>query len=721
MTNREVLLSELVAGWIAEHVHRFEQHKDTYSANPRYYLRSVLPKRPLVKLARLLSAIQLETIFKPDQTTKQVDESFIEKCYERLFNFRFETVEPSINIKLRTKQEQLLTATSCEFNSQLNPPSFKSLYFENHIQQCFLSVIQVQQENYFRNIEGESILSMNISQQVAQDIGKAFNDDGIVIYISNLSKQALKLRTQLETYGSLIKRLNISKSLLRFVSDSELSILCACFNNVDSVLFRDLRPSDLDKVLEVLHHFKNNLLRSVSFYHSFFSEDSMNAIIRKLSLDMVQESIDYSIYFNRDIVVQKSSEQRLMDDDDDDLDLYSDLFTEETTQDKKRHFEYSEEHTIGKRLKTQTSSLEHLAFKSVSLNASSCSLLGTLLSHNNYPSISLSFSFNEMSSTMAASMLDGLSYESTTSSLTSLQLTENNMENDFLVYLSLKHRLLGQLKYLDLSNNNFVGMSGLNVLFETLSRQSLPLEHINLSKNKFGGTDLLNDTYHNENQHNLEPLIHFISTKTNVRVLLLNDCDLLPSMVEQIMLAISHNENITTLDISHNHSIGTENALALMIHNNKTLQSLALSCCSLSEINHTLQKALTNNATLKYIDLSGNRLQDRGGLAIVSIIRQKLERFNSAKVRNEMAIDLSTNRFTEQVCLEMIRLFKEYEGDNYFTLSTLLLENNFFSQSSTLQLRVASLESGVVSKIVLTNEDGKAQLYFHPCDGTTVT
>ena len=191
-------------------------------------------------------------------------------------------------------------------------------------------------------------------------------------------------------------------------------------------------------------------------------------------------------------------------------------------------------------------------------------------------------------------------------------------------------------------------------------------------------------------------------------------------MLQSLLLAITHNKSVITLDISYN-AMKT-NALAVMLFHNTTLRHLSVSCCALEEISQSLLKSLLQNETLTYLDLSGNRLKDVGGVTLVSYLKQKLEQCIQKKTFTFNTLDLSTNRFGEQFCYQLTSLFQNYshQVDN-FHIDTLLLENNFFSQEATQKLKNVALQSGMISRIALTNEDGKAQVYVQPCDGTTLT
>ncbi|KAG2389267.1 hypothetical protein C9374_014667 [Naegleria lovaniensis] len=784
-------------------------HDDENLSHSHYYLSILeqLPLRIILKFCKYLSAFELEELLSRNNTQRgscsfftgksRQFEIIIDECFERLFRKRFEEDERStMAFKLQTKQDQLLLAAS---NAEDKPHrtetmNFIQLYFQNYLHQCVNSVLEKKQiyefvssdsqimdetlepiENNERqcaevkefltsheNFEQQDIASKEKSflyLKIPNQVTEAFfervhcckNGHSLKVQPSN---NLNSLFSHLHRYGKYVRSLSISKSLLKYLREYEqLQLFMQCFERIEELTFRDMREEDAQPICLILQRFTS--LQEVSFYHSFFSEYSLNAILNLIFSELENKRMEQKVSISHcfsDSIVQKfntdahaHNNSTIMQDCEDELDLYGDLFEPTSLEEnfKKRPLSSvimdveqssSTEESSNKKTKTVSNlhmRLTHITFRSVSFFQSSSELLGQLLSthinssldsHLQENMLTLNFSFNELSSPMAKSLLISQNFHFV--NLTTLILTENNVDNDFVIYLSEQKPLLKTLKKLDLSNNHIVGVNGVNALFEALQQEQSCLEFVNLSHNRLGGTSLFNDDYHAIGNCEIESLNVYISSFVDARLktLLLSDCDLTPSMLQSLLLAMTHNKSITTLDISNN-AMKT-NALAIMLSHNTTLRNLSLSCCALEEISESLLKSLLNNESLNYLDLSGNRLKEAGGLSLVTYLKQKLDQcIRDKKILEWNTLDLSTNRFGEQFCRHLTAIFQVNHSQQVDALhiDTLLLENNFFSQEATQKLKKEALQSGMVAKIALTNEDGKAQVYVQPCDGTTLT
>ncbi|KAF0972280.1 hypothetical protein FDP41_009183 [Naegleria fowleri] len=785
------------------------EHHHTY----RHYLNILekLPMRTVLKFCTYLSAFELEKLLNESSTNERGDSCecakspphqfkiIIHECFERLFRKRFEEDERSMMaFKLKTKQDQLLMAASnvekdfTHHHDGTDPNTetdFIQLYFQNYLHQCVNSVLENKQIHEFEGSRVAEVLE-STTEDTEEFLMRDENDDSKharrmsflqfpipnkvsdpfftrrrEFYCKNntfqqASHESPSLYDHLHRYGKYVRALSISKSLLKYLRESEqLQQFMECFEKIEELTFRDMREEDTEFICSILQAFTP--LQKVSFYHSFFSESSLNVILNLIfsengfSIIGQKMSISHLQQCFSDSIVQKVGNDsydvvmNIQDTNDDDLDLYGDLFdatTFETTENSKKrplssiNMDFNKNtsnletdiESTNKKLKTLKNvhlKLTHITFRSVSFFQSSSELLGKLLSTHTSHSLdhqvqeemlTLNFSFNELTSKMVTSLL--APNPSQFMNLTTLILTENNIDNDFLIYLSLQKPLLKTLTKLDLSNNHIVGVKGINALFESLQNEKSYLEFVNLSHNRLGGTSMFNDDYHEIGNCEIESLNSYLSSLANasLKTLLLSDCDLTSSMLQSLLLAITHNKSVITLDISYN-AMKT-NALAVMLFHNTTLRHLSVSCCALEEISQSLLKSLLQNETLTYLDLSGNRLKDVGGVTLVSYLKQKLEQCIQKKTFTFNTLDLSTNRFGEQFCYQLTSLFQNYshQVDN-FHIDTLLLENNFFSQEATQKLKNVALQSGMISRIALTNEDGKAQVYVQPCDGTTLT
>ncbi|EFC37606.1 predicted protein [Naegleria gruberi] len=691
---------------------------------------------------------------------RKLMQRIVDQCFARLIGIQFG--EPLIYSKLQTKQGQLLKE-----GEELGLSSLEDLddegyhitsYFESYLQKCLVNVLSERQIIEFVKMSDEE------NEKVNEDcvVYKEFLDLPIADSVLNLAFSEFDENNEIFHYSKRIfntigqavskfakysKKISVPKTLLKYLDEScSIEEFFSNFTHVHEISFRDMRDSDVQNIIHILKQCNN--VESLSFYHTFFTESNLAMVLDIYSDAIYVPPTDYSVYFSDDIMEKKPIEpaNAMVYDE---FDFYSDILSPsvpiETTLESNKKREnnnlFIEDELDSKKRKTDPPKLKKLSFRSISLYHSSCKSIREILEYNSTDmhGVELNFSFNEMSSVMANEMLSGESIRN----ITRLILTENNVENDFLIHLSSQKDFFKSIKHLDLSNNNFVGTIGVNALFTALNNYSsgISLEHLNISHNKLGGTDLLNDNYRIVHQNEFSKLIEYLNgPNCNLKELLISNCDLTQTMVESLLLAVANNSSLTTLDISNTHSLRLcGSSLSLMITSNSPLKKMSISTCSLNEISDSLFNSLLSNTSLRYLDLSGNRFKEYGGKNILTYLRTKIdqqltEKRNKHQPFHLNTLDLSSNTLTEQFCLQLTQLFASHSTDTTELLDKhylqanglplidiLQLENNFFSPHLTLRLKQAALDSFIVNRIVLTNEDGSSEVFSNVCDGTTLT
>eukprot|EP01116_Phalansterium_solitarium_P002156 TRINITY_DN12026_c0_g1_i1.p1 TRINITY_DN12026_c0_g1~~TRINITY_DN12026_c0_g1_i1.p1 ORF type:complete len:562 (-),score=79.36 TRINITY_DN12026_c0_g1_i1:116-1768(-) len=293
-----------------------------------------------------------------------------------------------------------------------------------------------------------------------------------------------------------------------------------------------------------------------------------------------------------------------------------------------------------------------------------------------YTSTDCLFKLTVWATVLASRSFDSLCALITRASrLTYLLLSDVNLAGGM---ASVLFRILGEsaitflkLEDADLSN------SDLSLLFSCRTLKRLDLTSCELGANEIGsiargivGHRGIKSLNLSENEIEAEGAAVLASSlpACRLRELKLDDCRIRPDGAQQLLTALALSSTIKVVHMDSN-MLTHEclSALAMLISNSSSLETLSVRMCALRDF-APLEQPLCQNSTLLRLHLDENRFGDEGACCLARVLRQGLVRcndltFSGNLVRGPAAIELAEAIASRRRVMSNLDLSSNFIGD----------------------------------------------------------
>jgi hypothetical protein len=586
---------------------------------------------------------------------------------------------------------------------------WKSRYWQHHFVECLNDILE---RYYFDdNYMDRKFTELPIQQTILKRSRVSPHNlqiSPIIDEMDTISKIATK-------YGSRIHQLKLSNGIFASVPHQEMNELIRSLDTLTTLQLHDLKDESVSSVIEML--LGGDSITSLKLLHGFLSEQSINKIFYSLLTNYYGQPLS----LGETSSVSLTKYQNVVYDDDEEIDMYGDL---DLNDNGKRVVEIESDRPVKKPRMNQdiVERMSSLVIRSHTFHYSTCEVISELLLHMNQLR-TIELGFNHLNAKMGQTLVKGL----LSTQIERLVITENDIGDETLRAIgdairASETNAMQRLRYLDLSNND---LSDASYFFECLLEmksvirlQTLRLSNNNLNKEIIGLCKFLRS-----------------DQPCSLTTLVLSQCEISSS---QLYAALSVNHHITQLDIGDNWSPNGSEAIGHMLLRNTTLRHLDVSYNGLLYIDPVLENALCHNTTLVSLNLSGNRLEDHGGVAIAGIIKKRIIAGVTVTDENGLvticpSLAISVNRMYDGTCLALMEAISSIAECNHtnasYVMKYLDIGQNFFSESSISAIKdivSTNISNNVdtmtvaLKRLQITNVTGEQRAY-ELCDGATVT